>query len=342
MDILLSSSTRGRRRAVAVEALRSGRHRSISRQIRLVSPFLHPRTLRDVEAHKVFSSLAADVAVVAAYGLLLPNPILEAPRLGCINLHASLLPRWRGAAPIQRAIMAGDSQTGLDVMRMDAGLDTGPIAMREIIPILPEDTAGDLTARLSHNRGSASGERPKIVGGWSTRISGATGCGSLLCAQDREKRGGDRLDTGRGESSQSGSRAVACARRLFETLHWRSRGKYQVLACRNDRRERTAWNTPFRRHENRVRDRRDTGSSGATIRKDCHERLRIDAGREARARHSLQAVPRTFIRSRSMNLSSSLLPSAARKIWLARKKSRTANCSTLGRTRTSGARSLIF
>ena len=149
MGISLSPSTRGHRRAVAVEALRSGRRRSISRQIRLVSPFLHPETLRDVEAHKVFRSLAADVAVVAAYGLLLPNPILEAPRLGCINLHASLLPRWRGAAPVQRAIMAGDSQTGLDVMRMDAGLDTGPIAMREIIPILPEDTAGDLTARLA-------------------------------------------------------------------------------------------------------------------------------------------------------------------------------------------------
>lgn len=112
-------------------------------------PIFTPKTLRDVEAQKVFSSLAADVAVVAAYGLLLPNPILEAPRIGCINLHASLLPRWRGAAPIQRAIMAGDSQTGLDVMRMDAGLDTGPIAMREIIPILPEDTAGDLTARLA-------------------------------------------------------------------------------------------------------------------------------------------------------------------------------------------------
>ena len=247
-------------------------------------PIFTPKTLRDVEAHKVFSSLAADVAVVAAYGLLLPNPILEAPRLGCINLHASLLPRWRGAAPIQRAIMAGDSQTGLDVMRMDAGLDTGPIAMREIIPILPEDTAGDLTARLATIAGQLVGERPKIVGGWSTRISGATGCGRLLCAQDREKRGGDRLDAGRGESSQSGSRAVACAGRLFEALHWRSRGKYQILACRNDRRERTAWNTPFRRHENRVRHRRDTGSSGATIRKDCHERPRIDAGREARTK----------------------------------------------------------
>ena len=112
-------------------------------------PVITPTTLRDLEAQKTFSSLAADAAVVAAYGLLLPVPILEAPRLGCLNLHASLLPRWRGAAPIQRAIMAGDTQTGVDVMRMDAGLDTGPIALREIVPILPEDTAGDLTARLA-------------------------------------------------------------------------------------------------------------------------------------------------------------------------------------------------
>jgi methionyl-tRNA formyltransferase len=112
-------------------------------------PVFTPTTLRGVQSQEVFSSLAADVGVVAAYGLLLPIPILEAPRLGCVNLHASLLPRWRGAAPIQRAIMAGDAQTGVDVMRMDAGLDTGPIAMREIVPIRPEDTTGDLTSRLA-------------------------------------------------------------------------------------------------------------------------------------------------------------------------------------------------
>jgi methionyl-tRNA formyltransferase len=108
-----------------------------------------PTTLRDVEAQNVFCSLAADVAVVVAYGLLLPIPILRAPRIGCVNLHASLLPRWRGAAPIQRAIMAGDAQTGVDVMHMDAGLDTGPVAMREIIPIRPDDTTGDLASCLA-------------------------------------------------------------------------------------------------------------------------------------------------------------------------------------------------
>jgi methionyl-tRNA formyltransferase len=112
-------------------------------------PVFTPTSLRDVETQRVFNGLAADVVIVAAYGLILPIPILNAPRLGCLNLHGSLLPRWRGAAPIHRAIMAGDRQTGIDLMRMDSGLDTGPIAMREMVPISPEETAGDLTSRLA-------------------------------------------------------------------------------------------------------------------------------------------------------------------------------------------------
>jgi methionyl-tRNA formyltransferase len=112
-------------------------------------PVFTPTTLRSAEAEDAFNRHAADVAVVAAYGLLLPITILKAPRLGCVNLHASLLPRWRGAAPIQRAIMAGDVQTGVDLMRMEGGLDTGPIAMREVTTIGPEDTTGDLTIRLA-------------------------------------------------------------------------------------------------------------------------------------------------------------------------------------------------
>jgi methionyl-tRNA formyltransferase len=108
-----------------------------------------PTSLRDVETQIAFNNLAADVAIVAAYGLILPIPILEAPKLGCLNLHASLLPRWRGAAPIQRAIIAGDPQTGVDVIGMVTSLDAGPIAMREIVPIRPDETAGDLTSRLA-------------------------------------------------------------------------------------------------------------------------------------------------------------------------------------------------
>lgn len=107
-------------------------------------PVFTPRTLRDEASVAEFASHDADVAVVAAYGLILPRPVLDAPRLGCLNLHASLLPRWRGAAPIQRAIMAGDTQTGVMVMQMDEGLDTGPVAMSETIAIGPDMTAGEL------------------------------------------------------------------------------------------------------------------------------------------------------------------------------------------------------
>ena len=107
-------------------------------------PVFTPRSLRDSEQTELFCSHNADVAVVVAYGLILPKPILDAPRHGCLNLHASLLPRWRGAAPIQRAIMAGDAQTGVMVMRMEEGLDTGPVALTARLPIEPDATAGDL------------------------------------------------------------------------------------------------------------------------------------------------------------------------------------------------------
>lgn len=112
-------------------------------------PVRHPATLRDAQAQADFAALNADVAVVVAYGLILPQPVLDAPGHGCLNIHASLLPRWRGAAPIQRAVMAGDTETGVCIMRMEAGLDTGPVLMRAATPIGPEDTAGDLHDRLS-------------------------------------------------------------------------------------------------------------------------------------------------------------------------------------------------
>ncbi|WP_375260515.1 methionyl-tRNA formyltransferase [Palleronia sp.] len=115
----------------------------------------HPRTLRDADAQAEFAALGADVAVVVAYGLILPQPVLDAPRHGCLNIHASLLPRWRGAAPIHRAIMAGDPTTGVCIMRMEAGLDTGPVILRETTPIGPEDTTGDLHDRLSGMGASA-------------------------------------------------------------------------------------------------------------------------------------------------------------------------------------------
>ena len=109
----------------------------------------HPVSLKSPEEQQAFAALDADIAVVVAYGLLLPQPILDAPRLDCLNIHASLLPRWRGAAPIHRAIMAGDAETGICIMQMEAGLDTGPVLLREAIPIGPEDTTADLHDRLS-------------------------------------------------------------------------------------------------------------------------------------------------------------------------------------------------
>jgi methionyl-tRNA formyltransferase len=107
-----------------------------------------PATLKDADAQAQFAALALDAAIVVAYGLILPKPILDAPRLGCFNLHASLLPRWRGAAPIQRAIMAGDSETGVMAMRMEEGLDTGPVLMAERTPIARK-TFGELHDELA-------------------------------------------------------------------------------------------------------------------------------------------------------------------------------------------------
>ena len=108
-----------------------------------------PKTLKDGSEQQAFAALGLDAAVVVAYGLILPAAVLAAPRLGCVNLHASLLPRWRGAAPIQRAILAGDAQTGVTIMAVDEGLDTGPILLREAVPIAATATAADLHDRLA-------------------------------------------------------------------------------------------------------------------------------------------------------------------------------------------------
>jgi methionyl-tRNA formyltransferase len=110
---------------------------------------LTPKTLKTEEAHAAFRAHNADAAVVVAYGMILPKSVLEAPRLGCFNVHASLLPRWRGAAPINRAIMAGDKESGVTIMQMDEGLDTGAMAMRESLPIGADMTAGDLHDELA-------------------------------------------------------------------------------------------------------------------------------------------------------------------------------------------------
>jgi methionyl-tRNA formyltransferase len=110
-----------------------------------------PERLKGDDEQTLLRDLRAEVAVVVAYGMLLPKPILEAPRFGCLNLHASLLPRWRGAAPIQRAILAGDKETGVGIMRIGEGLDTGPVCLEERVSIGPDETAGELHDRLARD-----------------------------------------------------------------------------------------------------------------------------------------------------------------------------------------------
>ena len=112
-------------------------------------PVRTPKTLRNAEAQAEFAELKANAAVVAAYGLILPQPVLDAPRLGCLNVHGSLLPRWRGAAPIQRSILAGDAETGITIMQMDIGLDTGAMLLKDSVPITADSTASTLHDALA-------------------------------------------------------------------------------------------------------------------------------------------------------------------------------------------------
>lgn len=112
-------------------------------------PVAQPLSLKDTTVHASLREIGADLMIVAAYGLILPQDVLDIPRLGCLNIHASLLPRWRGAAPIQRAILAGDPETGITIMQMDAGLDTGAMLLRQSLPIAAEDTAQTLHDKLA-------------------------------------------------------------------------------------------------------------------------------------------------------------------------------------------------
>ena len=150
------AASRHRIRAVLTQPDRpSGRGRHVAaspvkeRALELGLPVAQPASLKDSDAARGIAALAPDVMVVVAYGLLLPPEVLALPRLGCLNVHASLLPRWRGAAPVARAILAGDGETGVCIMRMEAGLDTGPVMLARATPIGARETAGELEARLA-------------------------------------------------------------------------------------------------------------------------------------------------------------------------------------------------
>ena len=168
-----------------------------------------------------FRAHDADAAVVVAYGMILPQAILDAPKLGCFNLHASLLPRWRGAAPINRAIMAGDAETGVMVMKMDAGLDTGDVAMAERLAITDAMTASDLhdaLARLGADlmvRAMGALERGML------RLTKQSEAGRHLRRQDRKGRGADRLEQAGARGAAPYSWAVAVSRRLVRDANRR-------------------------------------------------------------------------------------------------------------------------
>lgn len=130
------------------QKLQSGPVKALALELGI--PVLQPDRLKDPATHQPLIAAAPDVLVIAAYGLILPQAVLDIPRLGCLNIHASLLPRWRGAAPIQRAIEAGDRETGVTIMRMDAGLDTGPMLLAEALPITDHDTAATLHDKLAN------------------------------------------------------------------------------------------------------------------------------------------------------------------------------------------------
>ena len=135
----------------------------------------YPLNFKEAGAREDFAALQADVAVVVAYGLILPQAVLDAPKLGCLNIHASLLPRWRGAAPIHRAIMAGDAQTGVCIMQMEAGLDTGPVLLQREASIGVEETTGQLHDRLSQAGSELIVEALDQIGTLSPRVQPEAG-----------------------------------------------------------------------------------------------------------------------------------------------------------------------
>ncbi len=190
----------------------------------------NPTTLRTEEASATFRDHEADVAVVVAYGMLLPRAILDAPALGCLNLHASLLPRWRGAAPIQRAIMAGDAETGIAVMKMEEGLDTGPVGMVERVAITPDMSAGDL-----HDRMMVLGA-DLMVRALAALSRGALGFtpqseqGVTYAHKLRNEEFADGLDPIRAGPARSCPRPVALSHRLFSRRFRQGRRTSQSFA----------------------------------------------------------------------------------------------------------------
>ncbi|MFK0569599.1 methionyl-tRNA formyltransferase [Endozoicomonas sp.] len=170
-------------------------------------PVYQPKSLRNEEAQQELAALDADLMVVVAYGLILPQVVLDTPKLGCINVHGSILPKWRGAAPIQRAIEAGDTESGVTIMQMDAGLDTGDMLLKSCCPIQPEDTAADLHDRLIEIG------RPALIdalnGIAAGQVHGEKQDDSLACYAHKMSKDEARLDW------QKSARYLDCQVRAF-------------------------------------------------------------------------------------------------------------------------------
>ena len=247
---------------------------------------LTPSSLRGEEAARTFAAHGADVAVVVAYGLILPAAVLAAPAHGCLNLHGSALPRWRGAAPIQRAIMAGDTETAVTVMRMEAGLDTGPICLVERIPIGPEATAGELHDVMAHSGA-----------GLMVRALGELERGGLACSPQpvagvtyaaKIDKGETRIDFTRtaGEVHNHVRGLSPVSGRLAGGPPRGAQRAHQGSADRGRRRarRRAARYRPRRRPDDRLWRRRCAGAGGAACRQAAHERGRIPARLSPRPR----------------------------------------------------------
>ena len=155
-------------------------------------PIYQPGSLKSPESRVPLAEVAADVMVVAAYGLILPQEVLDLPQLGCLNIHASLLPRWRGAAPIQRALLAGDAETGITIMQMEAGLDTGALLLRESLAIAPRETAASLHDRLASQGGRLIVEALAALGG--PGLKGEPQDETLACYASKLVREEARID----------------------------------------------------------------------------------------------------------------------------------------------------
>jgi methionyl-tRNA formyltransferase len=191
---------------------------------RLGLPVLTPKSLRTDEAQAEFRALKADAAVVVAYGLILPQPVLDAPRFGCFNLHGSLLPRWRGAAPINRAIMAGDAESGVMVMKMDAGLDTGDVAMTARVPITDAMTASDLHDALADVGAKLIAEAmDALEAGALTFTPQPRTASSMPRRSARTRRG----STGRSRRARCCVIAMACRRFLARGAKPRSTARWR-------------------------------------------------------------------------------------------------------------------